>query len=109
MQAQTQLTKLASKRGGDKNVVNLDLAIVDLLQGNPHGAEQRLREVRDNLDHLEQTSLAEAAAAVITDDQRRSYEGGLRKTTVARLLDALELDAGWRGCRELFTADAGQT
>ncbi len=75
MQAQTQLTKLASKRGGDKNVVNLDLAIVDLLQGNPHGAEQRLREVRDNLDHLEQTSLAEAAAAVITDDQRRSYEG----------------------------------
>ena len=74
-QAQTQLTKLASKRGGDKNVIQLDLAIVDLLQGNPQSAEQRLREVRDNFDHLEQSSLAEAAAAVITDDQRRAYDG----------------------------------
>ncbi len=74
-QAQTQLTKLSTKRGGDQNVVQLDLAIVDLLQGNPAGAEQRLREVRDSLDHLEQKSWAEAAASVITDDQRRAYVG----------------------------------
>ena len=41
-QAQTQLSKLASKRGGDTQVVELDLAMVELLQGNPAGAEQRM-------------------------------------------------------------------
>ncbi len=38
-QAQTQLAKLAAKGGGDAQVVELDLAIVDLIQGNPGGAE----------------------------------------------------------------------
>jgi hypothetical protein len=53
----------------------MDLAIVDLLQGNAASAEQRLRTVRDNLDHLEQKSLTEAAASYIIDDQRRAYSG----------------------------------
>lgn len=73
-EAEVQLTKLAAKRG-DTHVAELDLAIVDLVQGNPAGAEQRLRQVRDELDHLEQKSLAETAAAAFTDDQRRAYAG----------------------------------
>lgn len=74
-QAQTQLGKLASKRGGDAQVVELDLAMVDLLQGNPAAAEQRLRQVRDQFDHLEQKSLSEAAMSIMTDDRRRAYSG----------------------------------
>ena len=74
-QAQTQLAKLASKGGGDAQVVELDLAIVDLLQGNPAGAEKRLREVRDQFDHLEQKSLTEATLSLMTDDRRRAYSG----------------------------------
>lgn len=74
-QAQTQLSKLASKRGGDTQVVELDLAMVELLQGNPAGAEQRLRQVRDQFDHLEQKSLAEASLSMVTDDRRRAYSG----------------------------------
>jgi hypothetical protein len=69
------LSKLATKHGGDQQVLQLDLAIVDLLQGDLHSAEQRLREVRDKLEHLEQKSLAEVAAATVTDDQRRAYAG----------------------------------
>ena len=57
-QAEAQLTKLAAKPKGDENVIAMDLAMVDLLQGNAASAEQRLRTVRDNLDHLEQKSLA---------------------------------------------------
>lgn len=74
-QAQTQLTKLAGKRYGDASVAELDLAMVDLLQGKPAEAEQRLRAVRDKFDDMEHKSLAEAAAAVLTDDQRRAYAG----------------------------------
>lgn len=74
-QAHEQLTKLADKRDRDQQVVQLDLAIVDLVQGNPAAAEKRLREVRDSFDHLEQKSLAESAAAAVTDDQRRAYAG----------------------------------
>ncbi len=74
-QAHTQLAKLASKPKGDENVIELDLAIIDLLQGDPASAERRLRSIRDKLDHLEQKSLAEAAASYVTDDQRRAYSG----------------------------------
>lgn len=74
-QAQTQLSKLATKRGGDAQVVELDLAMVDLLQGNAAAAEQRLRQVRDQFDHLEQKSFTEAAMSLMTDDRRRAYSG----------------------------------
>lgn len=74
-QAQTQLGKLATKRSGDAQVVELDLALVELLQGDPAAAERRLRQVRDQFDHLEQKSFTEAAVSIITDDRRRAYSG----------------------------------
>lgn len=74
-QAHSQLEKLADKPKGDANVIELDLAIVDLLKGDADSAERRLRAVRDNLEHLEQKSLAEAASSYLTDDQRRAYGG----------------------------------
>ncbi len=74
-QAHTQLAKLNTKPKGDESVVELDLALVELLRGDAASAEQRLRKVRDQWDHLEQTSLAEKATSLLTDDQRVQYSG----------------------------------
>ncbi len=74
-QAHSQLAKLNDKPKGDESVVELDLALVELLRGDPASAEQRLRKVRDEWEHLEQTSLTEQATALLTDDQRRQYSG----------------------------------
>jgi len=69
------LEKLSKSNRQDRDVVNLDLAVVDLLSGNAKQAEIKLREVRDRFDHLEQDSLAEKTVSMWTDDQVRSYAG----------------------------------
>lgn len=73
--AHAQLEKLADKHGRDETVIELDLAMADLVRGDPASAERRLREVRDRWDHLEQASAVESAASMLTDDQRRAYSG----------------------------------
>jgi uncharacterized protein len=69
------LEKLAKSSRHDRDVVNLDLAVVDLLGGQAKQAETRLKEVRDRFDYLEQNSLAEKTVSMWTDDQTRSYAG----------------------------------
>ena len=69
------LEKLAKSNRQDRDVVNLDLAVVDLLSGQAKQAEIKLRDVRDRFDHLEQASLAENTVSMWTDDQVRSYAG----------------------------------
>lgn len=69
------LEKLAKSNRHDRDVVNLDLAVVDLLSGQAKQAETKLREVRDRFDFLEQDSLAEKTVSMWTDDQVRSYAG----------------------------------
>jgi uncharacterized protein len=69
------LEKLAKSNRHDRDVVHLDLAVVDLLSGKPQQAEIKLRDVRDRFDHLEQDSLAEKTVSMWTDDQSRSYAG----------------------------------
>ena len=73
--AHERLAKLAERGGRDATVVELDLAMADLVRGDPTSAEKRLREVRDKWDHLEQTSAVEGATSMLTDDQRRAYSG----------------------------------
>lgn len=70
-----RLTKLSKSHRGDRDVAMLDLAMVDLVGGDPKLAEQRLREVRDRFEYLEQDSLTEKTLSVWTDDQSRSYAG----------------------------------
>lgn len=72
--AHTNLTKLSKKRQ-DHTVAELDLAIVDLFQGNPHSAETRLRKVRDQWEAYEQRSLTEEAQSLLTDDSYKQYSG----------------------------------
>ncbi len=73
--AHSKLDKLSSKRRSDATVIELDLAMVDLLRGDPETCQQRLRKVRDKWDHDEQASASESVTAMITDDQRRAYHG----------------------------------
>lgn len=56
-------------------MANLDLAVVDLLEGRCKEAEMRLKEVRDRFDHLEQESISEKTISMWTDDTVRSYAG----------------------------------
>lgn len=69
------LEKLSKTNRHDRDVVNLDLAVVDLLSGQAKQAETRLKDVRDRFDHLEQDSFAEKTVSMWTDDQVRSYSG----------------------------------
>lgn len=70
-----QLEKVAKNSKRDRDVVALDMAMIDLLRGKAHEAETKLLEVRDRFDHLEQKSLAESAASLWTDDQVKAYAG----------------------------------
>jgi uncharacterized protein len=74
-QAHLQFEKLSKSHKRDRNVVSLDLAMVELMNGNPSAAEQRLREVRDQFEQLEQASLAESTVSMWTDDQTKAYSG----------------------------------
>lgn len=73
-ECRTSLAKLEKSRH-DKDVVNLDLAVVDLLSGRPLEAEKRLKIARDRFEELESESLTEKTVSMWTDDQVRSYGG----------------------------------
>lgn len=73
-ECKTSLTKLESKRH-DRDVVNLDLAMVDLVSGNPKLAEQRLKTARDRFDIIDGPSLGEKTVSMWTDAQVTTYGG----------------------------------
>ncbi|RLS97796.1 MAG: hypothetical protein DWI14_02615, partial [Planctomycetota bacterium] len=63
-----RLEKLHKSHRQDRDVTNLDLAVVDLLGGRTEQAESRLKAVRDRFDRLEQESLSEKTLSMWTDD-----------------------------------------
>ncbi len=73
--AHAELVKLSEKRRSDHTVAELDLAVIELLDGQPESAEHRLRDVRDRWQELEGKSLADEAQSLVTDDQKRQYSG----------------------------------
>ena len=73
--ARTALVEQTKKRRGEKDVLKLDLAMVELASGHPQQAEKLLREVRDHFDDFEQKSVAESAASMATDDRQIAYAG----------------------------------
>ena len=70
-----RLEKLHKSHKHDRDVTNLDLAVVDLLEGRSAEAQKRFKEVRDRFDHLEQASVSEKTVSMWTDDTARSYAG----------------------------------
>lgn len=74
-QARTTAAKRVEKGGRTQNVFRLNQAMIELSLGDPRSSEKLLRTVRDEFDHLEQKSVAEAAASAFTDDNMYSYAG----------------------------------
>ncbi|MFN9952017.1 MAG: hypothetical protein ACK55I_02890, partial [bacterium] len=56
-QAEKEFSSLQKKRR-EADVVELDLAMIDLVQGKPKEAEKRLQTIRDRFDQLEQQTIA---------------------------------------------------
>lgn len=87
--AEKQTRAGLEKDGRDADVLRLEEAMICLADGRPAEAEKLLRTVRDNFDHLEQASVAEAALSYLTDDQRRAYSGEDYERVLVRAMLAL--------------------
>lgn len=59
----------------DVDALKLDRAIVELTSGNAQQAEQTLREVRDQLEYLEQKDVSEQLLSMVKDDQSVAWAG----------------------------------
>ena len=88
-QARAEFDKLSEKGKHDSSVLELDLAMVELFQGDVAAAERRLQGVRDEWDRLQQTSLVEETSSFLTDDQRRAYSGEDYEKVLVRVMLSL--------------------
>lgn len=79
------------KKGKKKeaDVLKLELAMIDLVEGKTKEAEKTLREVRDTFDHLEQKSLAEGTMSMLSDDTYLSYSGDDYERVMIRTMLAI--------------------
>lgn len=73
--SQTELQKSLDSMRSEKEMLRLDKSILQLASGNPGGAEDNLREVRRELEHLEQTAVGEKATSLLTDDNAVAWAG----------------------------------
>lgn len=73
--ASSQVTTLLEKPKRDANVLKLDQALIALSSGEPHTAEQLLREVRDQFDQLEQSDIRGQIVSLAKDDNSIAYAG----------------------------------
>ena len=87
--ANARIDKRLKRPGGDANVLKLERSMIELCTGNPQQAEKLLREVRDEFDHLDQTSLGESTLAMLTDDNAVAYAGEDYEKVLIRSMLAL--------------------
>ncbi|MBI1311497.1 hypothetical protein GC176_09335 [bacterium] len=73
--ARSRLDKEIARDKSDAEVLRLEHAIVDLVDGRPDEAEKTLRVVRDRFDYLEQKDVGESVLATVTDDNKLAYAG----------------------------------
>lgn len=73
--ARQRLDRQIERNQADADVLRLERAMVDLVDGRPAEAEQTLRVVRDRFDFLEQKDAAETLLSTLTDDNQLAYAG----------------------------------
>ena len=73
--AQAKIETASQKHRREADALKLDRAVVLLSDGRAREAEQLLRRVRDQFDHLEQKDLAEGTLSMLTDDRQLAYAG----------------------------------
>ncbi len=79
----------AARHRRDRDVVQLDRAVLLLAEGKPKEAEQIMREVRDRFDHLEQQAMGEKALSMLTDAQSEAYHGEDYEKVLVRVMLSL--------------------
>lgn len=87
--ARVTLEKELRRHRGEQDVLLLDQAMIELAAGRPREAEKLLRTVRDEFDQLEQKSVAEGAASMLTDDTALAYSGEDYERVLIRAMLAL--------------------
>lgn len=93
--ADEQVEKLLKKRRGERDVLKLDKAVIELASGRPKEAERLLREVRDRFDDLEDFDGTKAVASMLTDDNSRAYAGeDYEKVLIRAMLSISNLMSG---------------
>jgi uncharacterized protein len=100
--AKEQLHAKKDLRLRNEDVKQLDEAMIELASGRPREAEQILRQVRDRFDHLQQASLAEGAASLLTDDNTRAYAGEDYERVMIRAMLAISNMLGDGGDAEAY-------
>lgn len=83
---QAMQRRMAAK---ERDVLLLDQAMIDLVSNRPAQAEQKLREVRDRFDHLEQKDAGEMVLAMLNDDTSLSYPGEDYEKVLVRAMLAI--------------------
>ncbi len=109
--ADEHLEKLLKKRKGERDVLLLDKAIIELAAGRPKEAERLLRTVRDHFDDLEDFDAKKAVASMLTDDNARAYAGeDYEKVLIRAMLSISNLmsDGGDAGAYALQMVDKQQ-
>lgn len=87
--ASEKIDREAKSHPKEADVFKLDQATVLLSQGKAKEAEQLLKEVRNNFDHLEQKDAGEVALSMLTDDQVLAYPGEDYEKVLVRVYLAL--------------------
>ncbi len=87
--AADELQQQMEKRPGDADAISMDLAMIQLLSGQPAEAEKTLRRVRDNLDHFDQKDVVESSVSMLTDDQWLAYSGENYEKVLTRVFLAI--------------------
>ncbi len=73
--SRTALQESHGKIRSEKKVLELDAGILDLASGNVTQAEARFRNLRRELEHLEQKDVTEQASSMMTDARAVAYSG----------------------------------
>lgn len=71
----SRLQKSQDSMRAEREMLELDRAVLELASGHPDQAETRFRRLREELDHLAQKDLTEQATAMMTDARAVAYSG----------------------------------
>lgn len=74
-QAIEALREASEKRNAETEILQADLAIAELMAGNPKQGERQLKLVQEELDFLSQKDLKEQTLAVLSDSRSIAYSG----------------------------------
>ena len=90
--AKDTLQSITTNSRRERDAASLDLAMVELADGDTRSAEKRLREMRDRFDALPRIAAVGEATSIITDDNARMYRpAGYEEVMVRAMLSICSL------------------